>query len=666
VAVSLQADISEWQTHGDRDWTAAKHFTRMFARQVLAEGLPGDVALISVNVPHGATPQTEVRRTRQSRRLLRYYVSKDFGKCLRCAATGTAAGDLRGPPGDEELGVSSPEATARASEAAAALNGGEAVAGPSAGDMASAMIAVLTQGEAVTRASGRLTVELARIALGRSALEPAKGDRRFSDPAWTANPVFRRIKQGYLASAQALNSVVDALGDSGADPRQAELARFAANVAVSAAAPTNVLAANPAAIKRAYETGGLSVLRGVRNFASDLRHNGGMPSMAPPGAFEVGRDLAVSPGAVIARDAVAEVLQYAPAADTVYERPVLVVPPPIGRFYFLDLRPGRSFVEYCSSQGLQTFMISWRNPTRDQGGWDLDTYARRLSDAIDSVREVTGSPDVNVVGFCAGGIITSTLLNHLAATGDSRVNSVSFAVTLLDFGQRAPINAFSGRRLLQFAGRRSRRKGIISARQMGSAFTWMRPDDLVFNYWVNNYLMGEAPPAFDILAWNADGTNLPGALHSQFLDIFADNLLVKPGGLTVLGTPLTLGTIKLPTFVTGAVTDHLTPWKGCYQTTQRLGGEMTFVLSYSGHIASLVNPPGNPKAHYWTGPAPGPDPDAWLAEADKHQGSWWEAWAGWVAPRSGERRPAPGHLGSDARPVLGSAPGLYVRDLPAS
>ena len=218
-------------------------------------------------------------------------------------------------------------------------------------------------------------------------------------------------------------------------------------------------------------------------------------------------------------------------------------------------------------------------------------------------------------------------------------------------------------RLLAFAGRRSRHKGIITSREMGSAFTWMRPDDLVFNYWVNNYLMGEKPPAFDILAWNADGTNLPGALHGQFLEIFRDNLLTRPGGLTVLGTPLHLERINVPAFVTGAVTDHLTPWKGCYQTTQLLGGPSTFVLSYSGHIASLVNPPGNPKAHYWTGAAPGADPENWLATAEKQQGSWWEAWASWVIPRAGRQWPAPEALGSKQHPVLGPAPGLYVREM---
>ena len=274
--------------------------------------------------------------------------------------------------------------------------------------------------------------------------------------------------------------------------------------------------------------------------------------------------------------------------------------------------------------------------------------------AVDTVREVTGSPDVNLIGFCAGGIIATALLNHLAATGDDRVHSMSYAVTLLDFGLRAPITAFSGRGLIAFAGRRSRRKGIITSRQMGNAFTWMRPDDLVFNYWVNNYLMGEKPPAFDILAWNADGTNLPGALHNQFLDIFRDNLLTRPGELSVLGTPVSLRNITVPTFVTGAVTDHLTPWKGCYRTTQLFSGPSTFVLSYSGHIASLVNPPGNPKAHYWTGGPPGADPEEWLAGAERQQGSWWEAWADWVTARAGERKSRA--RGARQRAVPGTEP----------
>ena len=558
--------------------------------------------------------------------------------------------------------MSSADATMTATKAAESVDGGEAVGIPSLHEAAGGLAAALSQGTTVAQEAGRPGLELTRIAWGLSDVAPAKGDRRFADPAWTSNPVFRMLQQSYLASAQTLDRIVTAMGDGRGDTR-AEQARFAANIVTSAAAPANFLMSNPAAIKRAFDTGGTSIVRGLRNFVHDVRHNGGMPSMVEPGAFEVGRDLAVTPGAVVARDAVAEVLQYAPTVETMFERPVLVVPPPIGRFYFLDLRPGRSFVEYATSRGLQTFLLGWRNPMAEQGSWDLDTYAERVLHAVDTVREVTGSPDVNLIGFCAGGIIATMMLNHLAATGDHRVHSMSYAVTLLDFGLRAPITAFSGRGLIAFAGRRSRRKGIITSRQMGNAFTWMRPDDLVFNYWVNNYLMGEKPPAFDILAWNADGTNLPGALHNQFLDIFRDNLLARPAELSVLGTPVSLRNITVPTFVTGAVTDHLTPWKGCYRTTQLFSGPSTFVLSYSGHIASLVNPPGNPKAHYWTGGPPGADPEEWLAGAERQQGSWWEAWADWVTARAGERKSPPGELGSERYPVLSPAPGLYVREI---
>jgi polyhydroxyalkanoate synthase subunit PhaC len=511
---------------------------------------------------------------------------------------------------------------------------------------------------AISAELAQLAVEVGRITVGRSEEAPTRNDRRFADPAWTSNPVFKRIAQTHLASAAALQRIVEDLGDGA----PAERARFAVDVLTSAWAPTNFVLTNPAAIKRAFDTGGMSLAHGVRNYLSDLRHNGGMPSMVERDAFEVGRDLAVTPGAVVARDGVAELLQYSPTTETVYERPVLVVPPPIGRFYFLDLAPGRSFVEYAVSRGLQTFMMSWRNPTAEQGDWDLETYAARVSAAIDSVREISGSDDVNVIGFCAGGIINTTLLNHLTATGDDRVHSASYAVTLLDFGERAPISAFSGRGLLGLARHRSRRTGIITSRQMGAAFSWMRPDDLIFNYWVNNYLMGEQPPAFDVLAWNADGTNLPGALHCQFLDIFQYNLLAVPGAMTVLGTPLQLKDITVPTFVTGAVADHLTPWKGCYRTTQLLGGDSTFVLSNSGHIASLVNPPANPKARYWTGDPPGPDPGAWLAGAQEHQGSWWQPWADWITQRSGDQRRAGQHLGSEGHNILDHAPGRYVRD----
>jgi polyhydroxyalkanoate synthase len=508
-----------------------------------------------------------------------------------------------------------------------------------------------------------LAAELGRIVLGASEVAPAAGDRRFADKTWSENALYRRLAQLYLAWGGSMSRLVDSLESDGHDWRRVEQARFLTGILVSVLAPTNALASNPAALKRAYETGGKSLLRGLQNLVDDARHNGGMPSQVDRGVFKVGRDLAVTAGAVIARDEVAELIQYRPSTPQVHSRPLLIVPPPIGRYYFLDLRPGRSFVEYAVSRGLTVFMLSWRNPSAEHAAWDLDTYSRRIIDAVESVAEIAGSEDVNVIGFCAGGILSTAALNHLAAESQPLVHSMSYSVTLLDFGVPAPIGAFSSKAVLDLARRNSRRKGVIDARSMGGVFTWMRPDDLVFNYWVNNYLMGEKPPAFDILAWNADGTSLPAALHDQFLDIFADNTLCTPGRLSVLGSPMDLSSITVPTFVTGAVTDHLTPWKGCYQTTQLLGGESTFVLSSAGHIASLVNPPGNPKASYHLGSRPGADPERWLAGAERHTGSWWEPWGDWVTARSGTQRTAPERLGSRRHRPREAAPGLYVRDL---
>ena len=547
-------------------------------------------------------------------------------------------------------------------QAEAAVAAGDAVAAPTPAALLAAAAAALAQGRTVGRESVRFGVEVARLLAGRSSLAPARGDRRFSDPTWEENPAFRRLMQFYLAFGRGVNNLVEDLEQGGADWHTVEQARFASSILVSALAPTNAPWSNPAALKRGFETGGRSLLRGLGNFIGDVRHNGGMPSQTDRSAFVVGRDLAVTPGAVVARTELAEVIQYRPTTSKVRERPVLIIPPPIGRFYFLDLRPGRSFVEYAVGRGLQTFMLSWRNPTREQGAWDMDAYAEAILDAIGSVRQVTGSDDVNLIGFCAGGILTTTVLNHLAERRQDLVRSMSYAVTLLDFGIPAPIGAFASKPLLSAARSNSRRTGIISARQMGTVFTWMRPDDLVFNYWVNNYLMGNPPPVFDILAWNADGTNLPAALHAQFLDIFGRNDLCRPGGLSVLGSPIDLKSVRVPTFVTGGVTDHLTPWRGCYRTTQLLGGPSTFVLSNAGHIASLVNPPGNPKATYYVGGEPGPDPDQWLAGASQKTGSWWEPWSDWVLERAGAERNAPARLGSRRHPARDPAPGLYVRD----
>jgi polyhydroxyalkanoate synthase len=542
------------------------------------------------------------------------------------------------------------------------LDGAEPVPIPTARGLAGGLLGAVARPRPLAREAVQVGRDVVSIVRGTDALTPSDRDKRFADPAWSSNPVYRRIAQTYVAAGGALGRLVDDYEADGADWRDVERARFASNALVSALAPTNALLGNPAALKRAFDTGGRSVVRGLGNMVGDLRHNGGMPTQTDRSAFTVGKDLGVTPGSVVYRDEVIEVIQYAPSTPRVRERPLVIVPPPIGRFYFLDLRPGRSFVEYAVDRGLTVFMISWRNPTRKQADWDLDTYAERVRRAIGVAKEVTGSPDVNTLGFCAGGIVMSTLLNHLAATGDDSVHSAAFAVTLLDFASRAPIGAFSGRGIVNVARRNSRARGVISARQMGAVFSWMRPDDLIFNYLVRQWLMGEDPPAFDILAWSVDGTSLPAKLHEQFLGIFRDNTLVRPEAVTVLGTPVDLRRITVPTFVTGAMTDHLTPWAGCYRTTQLLSGPSTFVLSSSGHIQSLVNPPGNPKMFFYTGGKPGPDAEEWRASAEKHTGSWWEAWAPWVTEHSGKEIPARKVVGNAEHRPLEPAPGSYVLD----
>lgn len=547
-------------------------------------------------------------------------------------------------------------------EALGIVEAGEAVGIPTAAVLLKSVAVTLAQPRSVGREARRLGRDTVRILTGRSSRTPTKGDRRFTDPAWSDNPLFRRLGQEYLSVCESLGQLVDDLEQGPRTWQEAERARFVMNILMSAVAPTNLLPTNPAALKRAFDTGGRSMVRGAQHFWHDVRHNGGMPSQTDRSAFAVGTDLAATPGWVVQRDALAELIQYTPTTPTVRQRPIVIIPPPIGRYYFLDLRPGRSFVEYAVSRGLQVFMVSWRNPTAGMGSTGIDDYAQRVLSALDAVRDITGSEQVGTVGFCAGGIIMSGVLNHLTAIADGRVHAGSFAVTLLDFDSRAALGAFSAPRLLELAQKNSRRAGVITGRKLGNVFAWMRPDDLVFNYWVSNYLMGDPPPVFDILAWNADSTNLPAALHREFLDIFKNNTLTTPGAVTILGTPVDLGAVSVPTFVTGALTDHLTPWKGCFRTTELLGGSSTFVLSNAGHIASLVNPPGNPKASYYIGGDEGTDADTWLKSATKHTGTWWEAWADWTLERAGDEVPSPGGVGGVGHPPLQPAPGSYVRD----
>ena len=510
----------------------------------------------------------------------------------------------------------------------------------------------------VAAGASRIGQELTQILIGRSSMKPAAGDRRFTDPAWTENPFYRRLLQAYLALVAAAHRLVD---EARLAPNDSERAHFALTLFADALAPTNAPAGNPAAVKRAFDTAGLSLVRGARNLIRDVRENAGMPSMVDKRVFEVGRNVATSKGAVVLRNQVFELIQYMPSTETVYERPVVVIPPQINKYYVLDIAPDRSFTQQAVASGIPYFAISWRNPTAAQREWDLDVYVQACLDAIDAAADICGSDAVNVMGLCAGGVTMSCLLGYLGATGRSEiVSSATFAVTMLDLKSPTMMGMFASDELVAMALRRSRQKGVLEGAEMARVFAWMRPNDLIWNYWVNNYLLGNDPPAFDILFWNADHTRLPASLHADFLDLYLRNPLLERGGVKALGESVDLEQVRCPSYVVAGMTDHIVPWRAGYRTTRMLGGRPEFVLSTSGHIQSIVNPPGNPKAAYFTGGSVQDDPDAWLRSATQAKGSWWDHWAQWVSQYSGNRRLPPKKLGSPKHPARGSAPGRYV------
>ena len=499
--------------------------------------------------------------------------------------------------------------------------------------------------------------QLLEVLVGRSDVAPAPRDKRFAHSAWNDNPVYRRLLQAYLVEAKAILDMVD---DVELDAKSRERARFAVSLLTEAMAPTNALLGNPSALAKAVETRGRSVLTGLRHMAYDARHNGGMPATVDTRPFTVGGNIAVTPGQVVHRSEVFELIQYAPAGETTYARPLVAIPPQINKYYISDIAPGRSLIEHLVGAGVPYFAVSWRNPTAAQRDWNLDTYVAACKEAIEVACEITASPDANVVGMCAGGITMACLLGHLAATGEALVNSVTFLVAGLDTAQESQIGMLASKPAVEAARSRSQRAGYLDGNDLAKVFAWLRPNDLVWNYWVNNYLLGQNPPAFDILFWNADTTRLPAGLHADFLDLAISNGLVE-NTLTVLGTPIELSKVALDAYVVAGSTDHIVPWKTAYQTTQLLGGESEFVLSSSGHIQAIVNPTGNPKSSYRTRDGEPPaDAGAWLDGAETHTGSWWEHWTAWLGARSGDQRPTPSELGSTTHPPLDPAPGRYV------
>jgi polyhydroxyalkanoate synthase len=506
----------------------------------------------------------------------------------------------------------------------------------------------------------QLLGELGRITVGRSQVEPSRRDRRFADPGWTGNPLLHRAMQAYLATAETAEGVV---AEADLDEADSQRVGFVLTNLIDALAPSNNPLLNPAAVKAAVDTGGGSALAGLRHFLADMAVAPRVPSMVEPDAFEVGVDLAVTPGSVVLRTPVFELIQYRPVTPAVRQVPLLIVPPVINKFYVMDLASGRSMVEYLVGRGLQVFMISWRNPDARHAKWDFDTYGQAILDAMDAAERVTGSERIALAGACSGGIIAAMVAAHLAHAGQQdRIAALTLMVTVLDQAHAGLASAVIDERTARVAEAASQARGYLDGRSLAEVFAWLRPNDLIWNYWVNNYLLGKKPPPFDILFWNADTTRMTAGLHRDFLQLGASNALVSPGAATMLGSPVNLGAVDRDSYIIAGITDHICPWQSCYASTQLLGGRPRFLLSTSGHIAAMVNPPDNPKARYQVAKKCPEDPQEWLRRAETAHGSWWPDYAGWLAERCGEEKAAPGELGGGGLAPICDAPGTYVYD----
>ncbi|MDP8978720.1 MAG: alpha/beta fold hydrolase, partial [Actinomycetota bacterium] len=476
------------------------------------------------------------------------------------------------------------------------------------------------------------TALAASRALGQqipARLAPDKGDKRFSDAAWEHNALYFALRQAYLQCNQLAEDLLDA---AGLDERQRRKAAFTTQLLVDALAPTNFLATNPAALKQAFDTGGLSLARGLRNFLDDVVNNDGRPRQVDRSPFELGDNLAATPGKVVYRNELMELIQYAPQTETVHEVPIVCSPPWINKYYIMDLAPGRSFIEWMVSHGHTVFTISYRNPDASMRDVNMDDY---LVDgplaAIDAVRDITGRDQVNMVGLCLGGTLAVALLAYLDALGEDPVHSLTLLNTLVDFSEPGPLGCFTDEATIARLEQKMNRRGYLEESQLRGTFDALRANDLIFNYLVNNWLMGKQPPAFDILAWNADSTRMPARMHSYYLRAcYLHNQLAR-GEMRLRGVRLDLGTVRQDVFIVGAENDHIAPWRSSYQTTQLLKSDVEYVLSSAGHIAGVVNPPSS-KARYWASDANPPSPDEWLKTTTEYQRSWWEHWAEWGPP----------------------------------
>ncbi len=491
---------------------------------------------------------------------------------------------------------------------------------------------------------------------GNAVVIPARTDRRFKDPSWQRNPVYFGLQQGYLLWSRFMRDLVDA---ADLDRPTARKAHFAVDAMIDALAPTNTLLGNPAALRKAVETGGGSVAQGMERFLDDLATNAGRPSQVDLSRFELGRDLAATAGEVVFRNDLIELIQYAPATRTVHAVPFLLSPPWINKYYVLDLSPGRSFVEWAVARGHTVFAISYVNPRSEHRDSGLADYlGEGLLSALDVVCAITGAEQVNVGGLCLGGTLAGAAAAYLAAAGDRRVRSLTLLNTLLDFREPGVLGAFADAESVDAVEDMMREKGYLDAGAMADTFAALRANDLIWNYVASGWLMGEPPADFDLLAWNADATRMPARMHGEYLrECYVENRLAR-GTMRLLGRRIRLDLVDVDVYYVSAQDDHITPWKGCYASSRLFPGDVRFVLTSSGHIAGVVNPPGGKRTHRTDG-GDTADADEWFEQASVHQGTWWKDWARWMRPHSGRRGAAPS-MGNDDYPPLCPAPGKYV------
>jgi polyhydroxyalkanoate synthase len=491
--------------------------------------------------------------------------------------------------------------------------------------------------------------------------DEARPDRRFKDPEWADNAVFDYIKQTYLISAESILSTVR--GVEGLDPHTAHQVEFYTRQFVDAISPSNFIGTNPEILRATLESGGENLVRGLSNLLDDLTRGKGRLSIAMTdmNAFRLGENIASTPGKVIGRNELMELIQYEPTTAEVRQRPLLIVPPWINKFYILDLGPQKSFIRWAVAQGHTVFVVSWVNPDERLSAKTFEDYMREgLLASLDFIEQATGERQVNAIGYCLGGTLLSATLAYLAKQSDERITSATYFVTLVDFTDVGDMAVFIDEQQLSALERRMQERGYLDAQDMATSFNMLRANDLIWSFVVNNYLLGKEPIPFDLLYWNADATRMPAAMHSFYLrKMYQENKLVVPDGINLAGVPIDLRLIETPTFILAALEDHIAPWRSTYAATQVYSGPVKFVLAASGHIAGVISPPGSKYGH-WENEALPESPQAWFDTASAGKSSWWPSWDRWVSPFAGGSV-APRQPGSGALKALSDAPGTYVR-----